>query len=172
MSALLVSSRNLSFYSDCYYNRYFILSGDSAGLLKNEEDIFDSNKLQPGVQQLMDSIFGQDSDTVPAKRSVRESSANLISTPIANNLPAPILTTNEFATASLENNEKESPTINSSRHDDALSIGRQLYIEYFILIIILIFFYVLVGSAIVRKYDVEGIPSSNLPEPGDDGAPG
>ena len=142
MTALLVSSRNLSFYSDCYYNRYFISSGDSAGLLKNEEDIFDSNKLQPGVQQLMDSIFGKDSDTVPAKRSVRESSANL-NTPITNNLPAPpILTTNEFATASLENNEKESQTINFSKLDaDALSIGRQLYIEYFLIIIISCFTY-------------------------------
>jgi hypothetical protein len=120
----------------------------------------------------MDSIFGQDSDTNPENRSVRESSANLDTTPIANNLP-PIPTTNGFDIVSLENNEKESPTSNSSRLDtDALSIGRQLYIEYFILIIILIFFYVLVGSAIVRKYDVEGIPSSNLPEPGDDGAPG
>ena len=34
------------------------------------------------------------------------------------------------------------------------------------------FFYVLVGAAFVRKYDVMGIPLSNLPEPGDDGAPG
>ena len=140
MTALLVSRWNLSFYFDFYYNRYYISSGDSAGLLKNEEDISESNKLQPGVQQLIYSIFGEDTDTVPENRSVRESSANLISTPIANNLPAPILTTNEFATASLENNEKESPTINSSRLDDALSIGRQLYIEYFILIIIMIFF--------------------------------
>jgi len=88
----------------------------------------------------VDEIFGQDSDTNPENRSVRESSANLNTTPIANNLP-PIPTTNEFDTASLENNEKESPTSNSSRLDaDALSIGRQLYIEYFILIIILIVF--------------------------------
>jgi hypothetical protein len=112
----------------------------------------------------MVSIFGEDSDPNSENRSIRESSANLNTTPKANNLPP---------TASLENNEKESPTSNSSRLDaDALSIGRQLYIEYFILIIILIVFNILVGSAIVRKYDVEGIPSSNLPEPGDDGAPG
>ena len=51
-------------------------------------------------------------------------------------------------------------------------VGNYIYIEYFILIIILICFYVLVGSAIVQKYDVEGIPLSNLPEPGDVGAPG
>jgi hypothetical protein len=98
--------------------------------LKNEEDISISNNLQPGRQQLMDSIFGQVSDTDLENRSVRESSANL-NTPISNNQP--ILTTNEFVTASRENNEKESPTSNSSRLDaDALSIGRQLYIEYFI----------------------------------------
>ena len=138
MTALLVSSRNLSCYFDCYYYRYFISSGDSAVLLKNREDISDSNKLQPGGQQLMDSIFGEDSDTDPENHSVRISSADL-NTPIANNLPAFIPTTKEFATASLENNEKESPTSNSSRLDaDALSIGRQLYIEYFILLIILI----------------------------------
>jgi len=139
MTALLVSRWNRSFYFDFYYNRYFISSVDSAGLLKNDEDISESNKLQPGVQHLIHSIFGEDSDT-KENRSVRESSANLNTTPIANNLP-PIPTTNEFDTASLENNEKESPTSNSSRLDaDALSIGRQLYIEYFILIIILIFF--------------------------------
>ena len=80
----------------------------------------------------MVSIFGEDSDTNSENRSIRESSANLNTMPKANNLPP---------TASLENNEKESPTSNSSRLDaDALSIGRQLYIEYFILIIILIFF--------------------------------
>jgi len=128
MTALLVSTRNLSFYFDFYYNRYFISSGDSAGLLKKEEDISESKEHQPGVQQLMDSIFGKDSDTNPENLSVRESSANLNTTPIANNLP-PIPTTNEFDTASLENNEKESPTSNSSRLDaDAIPIGRQLYI--------------------------------------------
>jgi hypothetical protein len=86
----------------------------------------------------MDSIFGQDSATNPENRSLRESSANL-NTPMSNNQP-PILTKNEFDTASRENNEKESPTSNSSRLDaDALSIGRQLYIKYFILIIIKVF---------------------------------
>jgi hypothetical protein len=87
----------------------------------------------------MDSIFGQDSATNPENRSLRESSA-LLNTPISNNQP-PILTKNEFDTASRENNEKEkSPTSNSSRLDaDALSIGRQLYIKYFILIIIKVF---------------------------------
>ena len=86
----------------------------------------------------MDSIFGQDSATNPENRSLRESSANL-NTPMSNNQP-PILTKNEFDTASRENNEKESPTSNSSRLDaDALSFGRQLYIKYFILIIIKVF---------------------------------
>jgi hypothetical protein len=71
----------------------------------------------------MVSIFGEDSDTNSENRSVRESSANLNTTPKANNLPP---------TASLENNEKESPTSNSSRLDaDALSIGRQLYIVFY-----------------------------------------
>ena len=70
----------------------------------------------------MDSIFGQDSATNPENRSLRESSANL-NTPMSNNQP-PILTKNEFDTASRENNEKESPTSNSSRLDaDAFTNG-------------------------------------------------
>ena len=83
MTALLVSSRNLSFYFDCYYNQYFFSSVDSAELLKNEEDISISKEHQPCGQQLEDSIFGEDSDTDPENNSVRES-ANL-NTQIAGN---------------------------------------------------------------------------------------
>jgi len=84
MSALLVSCRNLSFYFDCYYNKYFISSVDSAVLLKNEEDFsITKEHHQPCGQQLVDSIFGEDSDTDPENNSLRES-ANL-NTQIAGN---------------------------------------------------------------------------------------
>ena len=87
--------------------------------MKKEEDISISNKLQPGGQQLYDSIFREDSDTDPENRSVRES-ANLntqIAIPFnydvkdssSINLPAPIPTTNEFPS------EKESPKSNFSK---------------------------------------------------------
>ena len=66
------------------YNHYFISSVDSAvillkneelgSLIEEEEDISIRNKLQPGGQQLMDLIFGDDSDdTEPENRSLRES---------------------------------------------------------------------------------------------------
>ena len=67
MTALLVRSNYISFYFDCNNNHYFILSVDSAVVqLKNED-------LQSGGQELLDSIFGEDSDTEPEKRSPRES---------------------------------------------------------------------------------------------------
>ena len=67
MTALLVRSNYVLFYFDCNNNHYFILSVDSAVVqLKNKD-------LQSGCQELMDSIFGEDSDTEPEKRSPRES---------------------------------------------------------------------------------------------------
>ena len=81
MTALLVSI-NISFYFDCNYNHYFnssvdsvvvLLKNEELGRLKEEEDISIRNKLQPGDQELMDSIFGEESDTESEKRSLRES---------------------------------------------------------------------------------------------------
>jgi hypothetical protein len=81
MTALLVSI-DISFYFDCNCNHYFYSSVDSIvvlrrneelGSLIEEEDISVRNKLQPGGLELMDSIFGEDFDTEPDKRSLRES---------------------------------------------------------------------------------------------------
>ena len=70
LTALLVRI-NISFYLDRYYlNYYFNSSVDSVVvLLRNEEDISNRNSLQPGGQALMDSIFGEESDTEPENRS-------------------------------------------------------------------------------------------------------
>ena len=61
MTALVVRSNYISFYFDCNYNHYFILSVDSA------------EELQSGGQELIHSIFGDDSDTEPEMLSLRES---------------------------------------------------------------------------------------------------
>ena len=61
MTALLVRSNYISFYFDCNYNHYFILSVDSA------------EELQSAGQELIHSIFGDDSDTEPETLSLRES---------------------------------------------------------------------------------------------------
>ena len=79
MTALLVSI-NISFYFDCNYNHYFnssvdsvvvLLKNEELGRLKGEEDISIRNKLQPGGQQLMDSIFGADSMGLLLDKSLR-----------------------------------------------------------------------------------------------------
>ena len=84
ITALLVSI-DISCYYDCYYNHYFNLAVDSVvvllrkeglGSLIEEEDFSIRNKLQPGGQELMDSIFGYESDTESEKLSVRESATH------------------------------------------------------------------------------------------------
>jgi hypothetical protein len=81
MTALLVSI-DISCYYDCYYNHYFnsavdsfvvLLRKDEFGSLIEEEDFSIRNKLQLGAQELMESIFGEDSDTESEKLSLRES---------------------------------------------------------------------------------------------------
>ena len=84
ITALLVSI-DISCYYDCYYNHYFNLAVDSVVVLLRkeglaslieEEDFSIRNKLQPGGQELMDSIFGFESDTESEKLSLRESATH------------------------------------------------------------------------------------------------
>jgi hypothetical protein len=89
MTALLVRSDYISFYFDCNNNHYFILSDDSAVVqLKNKD-------LQSGGQELLDSIFGEDSDTEPEKRSPKESATLIAQIAIPSNFQILIAKTSQ-----------------------------------------------------------------------------